>query len=94
MARPMPRLAPVTMATFPASVDMVPLPVHAAVRVAAGSQPPPDAYVAVRDRDHWFYIDDRDRQFKATLALMLQLGRLDAHRPRPAAPPPTLTAGR
>jgi hypothetical protein len=39
--------------------------------------PPPCAYIAVWYRDHWFYIDDRDQESKATLMLMLQLRQLD-----------------
>lgn len=52
------------------------------VRSCAGRKhaPPPSAYVAVRYRDHWFYIDDRDQESKATLLLMLQLRRLDFRR--------------
>jgi hypothetical protein len=43
-------------------------------------KPPACAYAAVWYRDHWFYIDDRDLESKATLLLMLQLRRLDFQR--------------
>lgn len=43
-------------------------------------QPPACAYLAIWYRDHWFYIDDRDHESKATLFLMLQLRRLDFQR--------------
>jgi len=41
---------------------------------------PPQAYVAVRYRDHWYYIDDCDRTTKATFALVFNLSRLDFSR--------------
>jgi len=51
------------------------------VHLCAGHphKPPASAYVAVWYRDHWYYIDDRDLESKATLLLMLQLRRLDFH---------------
>jgi hypothetical protein len=58
-------------------------------------KPPPSAYVAFRYRDHWFYIDDRDRESKATLLLMLRLRRLDFRRQTIGAVPAlTLPIGR
>lgn len=57
--------------------------------------PPPTAYVAVLYRDHWFYIDDRDHDSKATLLLMLQLRRLDFNRQQLGSVPAlTLPVGR
>ncbi|MFO0847685.1 MAG: hypothetical protein U0871_03855 [Gemmataceae bacterium] len=44
---------------------------------ATGHKPPPCARVAVRYRGYWFYIDDRDRDTKATFALLLDLSRLE-----------------
>jgi hypothetical protein len=38
---------------------------------------PEHAYVAVKYRDYWFYVDDRDHESKATFNLMLQLTRID-----------------
>jgi hypothetical protein len=46
------------------------------VYVVSGKEPPPGARVAVCYRDHWFYIDDRDRDTKATFALVLEVSRL------------------
>lgn len=58
-------------------------------------QRPACAYVAVWYRDHWFYIDDRDLESKATLVLMLQLRRLDfARQSVSAVPALTLPVGR
>ena len=42
---------------------------------------PHDAYVAVKYRDYWFYIDDRDQATKQTFSLMMQLIRLDVSSP-------------
>lgn len=58
-------------------------------------KPPPFAYVAVRYRGYWFYIDDRDQESKATLILMLKLRRLDFQRQQIGAIPAlTLPVGR
>ena len=51
------RAAPETVA--PASSAEAPL-----ARIHSGSEPPPDAYVAVRYRNYWFWIDDRDLESK------------------------------
>jgi hypothetical protein len=47
------------------------------VHACQGHKPPTQAYVAVKYRGYWYYIDDRDRASKATFALVLQLSRLD-----------------
>jgi hypothetical protein len=64
------------------------------VHAATGHRPPPHAFVAVRFRDYWFYIDDRDQQSKATFALVLQLSRLDFGRQQRGGPALTLPVGR
>jgi hypothetical protein len=57
--------------------------------------PPACGYVAVYYRDHWFYVDDRDHESKATLLLMLQLRKLDFRRQRVGTVPAlTLPVGR
>jgi hypothetical protein len=43
---------------------------------AAGKKPPAGAHVAVCYRGYWFYIDERDRDTKATFALLVELSRL------------------
>jgi hypothetical protein len=47
------------------------------VHASRGHKPPACAYVAVKYRGHWYYIDDRDAVSKATFSLVLQLSRLD-----------------
>jgi hypothetical protein len=64
------------------------------VHASWGHKPPPTAYVAVRYRGHWYYIDDRDQQSKATFALVLGISRLDFGRIPPGAPFLTLPVGR
>jgi hypothetical protein len=60
-----------------------------------GHKPPPNAYVAVKYRGWWYYIDDSDQATKATFALMLRLSRLDfAHQRVTTGPLLTLPVGR
>jgi hypothetical protein len=64
------------------------------VHSAKGHKPPPCAFIAIRYRGYWFYIDDRDHASKATFSLMLQLMKLDFGNRKPAAPFLTLPIGR
>jgi hypothetical protein len=64
------------------------------VHACQGHKPPASAYVAIKYRGYWYYIDDRDQASKATLSLVLQLMRLDFNNDRPAAPFLTLPIGR
>jgi hypothetical protein len=64
------------------------------VHACAGHTPPKTAYVAVRHRGYWYYVDDRDQASKATLGLVLGISRLDFARQQPAAPFLTLPVGR
>jgi hypothetical protein len=52
------------------------------IHCCRGRKPPPCAYVAVKYRDHWFYIDDRDHASKESFSLVLLLSRLDFKRQR------------
>jgi hypothetical protein len=54
----------------------------------------PCAYAAVRYKDHWFYIDQRDRDSKATFALLLEVSRLELASTESRAPILTLPLGR
>jgi hypothetical protein len=40
------------------------------IRVKYASDPPEDAFAAVRNRDYWFYIDDRDMASKRTFGFL------------------------
>ena len=61
------------------------------VHVCKGHKPPASAYVAVKYRDYWYYIDDADQASKTTLALMIQLSRLDFTRRQRTGGGPFLT---
>jgi hypothetical protein len=63
------------------------------VHVAEGRKPPPCACVAICFRDHWFYIDERDRDTKATFALLVELSRLELGSKAGAVPLFTLPLG-
>jgi hypothetical protein len=65
-----------------------------AVHACLGHKPPPSAFVAVKYRDYWYHIDDRDQQSKATFALVPSLSRLDFARQLPGGPCLTLPVGR
>jgi len=60
---------------------------------AEGKKPPPCASVFVCYRDHWFYIDERDRDTKATFALLVELSRLELGSKAGVAPLFTLPLG-
>jgi hypothetical protein len=64
------------------------------VHACKGHRPPTTAYVAVKSRGYWYYIDDRDQASKATLSLILQLSRLDFRDAKSSGPILTLPVGR
>jgi hypothetical protein len=55
---------------------------------------PKCAYVAVKYRDYWYYIDDRDSDSKVTFTLMTIMTRLDLLGARKGGPALTLPVGR
>jgi hypothetical protein len=55
---------------------------------------PPGALLAVRSRDSWFYIDDRDFRSKATFVLLSQIYALQGVPPATGSPALTLPVGR
>jgi hypothetical protein len=61
------------------------------VHVCKGHKPPASAYIAVKYRGYWYYIDDADQATKTTLALMIQLSRLDFTRRQRTGGGPFLT---
>jgi hypothetical protein len=64
------------------------------VHAHQGHKPPATAFVAIKYRDYWYYIDDRDQPSKETFALLLSLTRLDFGRQQPGGPFLTLPVGR
>ena len=65
------------------------------MHTSQGHKPPPEAYVAVKYRGYWYFIDDRDQASKTTFALVLQLSRIDFAAQEPTGGPfLTLPVGR
>jgi hypothetical protein len=62
------------------------------VAVHTGASPPEGAHVAVRYRDQWFWIDDRDQQSKRTLTFLMMTFSLTEGVPAQAAPVVTIPA--
>jgi hypothetical protein len=60
--------------------------------VRHGSSMPDEAHVAVRYRNQWFWIDDRDRQSKAIFHFLMMMFSLTESAPAQAAPVVTIPA--
>jgi hypothetical protein len=43
------------------------------IRVLASKEKPDDAFVSIRNRDYWFWVDDRDRASKARFTFLMVL---------------------
>jgi hypothetical protein len=63
------------------------------VRSSPETARPPEASVAVRYRDHWFFIDDRDQDTKATFSLLVEVSRLELAGKQGPGPVLTLPVG-
>jgi hypothetical protein len=64
----------------------------ALLRVQPSDSPPEDAHVAVKYRDGWFYIDDRDHDSKAVFNFLMMLFSLTETGAAQAAPIVTVPA--
>jgi hypothetical protein len=64
----------------------------AVLHVHSSESAPKDAHVAVRYRDGWFYIDDRDHQSKAAFNFLMLLFSLTETGTTQAAPIVTVPA--
>jgi len=62
------------------------------VRIYSSTGQPRDAFVSVRYRDHWFFIDDRDLSAKRTFAFMMLLFTLADSGEKEAMPLITIPA--
>jgi hypothetical protein len=60
---------------------------------ARGRHRPEHAFVAVHYAGYWFYIDERDRDSKATFSLLLQMSQVELKKEAGAAPVLTLPVG-
>ncbi|MHC4444699.1 MAG: hypothetical protein ACYTA5_19045, partial [Planctomycetota bacterium] len=63
------------------------------IRIHSQIVPPLNAAVAIRYKDHWFYINEADLQSKATFALLMQMFELQAGKEATVAPVLTLPIG-
>jgi hypothetical protein len=64
----------------------------ALLRVRNGASPPDDAYVAIRYRNQWFWIDDRDPESKRILTFLMMMFSLTEGAPTQSAPVVTVPA--
>ncbi len=63
------------------------------LRVASDASPPANAFVRVRYRGHWFYIDDADLESKTTFGLLTTLFKLQSGDVKSLGPTLTLPVG-
>jgi len=59
------------------------------VRILSGTSAPGDAFAAVKYRDHWYWIDDRDFQSKGVFTFLMVIMTLAEKADK--APPPVVT---
>ncbi len=63
------------------------------ISILSSRGPPEDAFTAVKYRDHWFYIDDRDFRSKRTFAFLMILFSLNETGGRDNLPLVTIPTG-
>jgi len=63
------------------------------LRVRSGSEPPGDAFVAIRNRGAWFWIDESDLKSKRIFSFLMVLLSLSESREEGAGPIVTVGAG-
>jgi hypothetical protein len=63
------------------------------MRIQSGPHPPEDAFVSLRYRDTWFWIDDRDYNSKQAFSFFLLLSSVTDAGPSKGAPVMTIPAG-
>ena len=62
------------------------------VRILSGTSAPADAFVAVKYRDHWHWIDDDDFRSKRMLSFLLVILTLAEKEDKAPAPVVTIPA--
>lgn len=70
------------------AADVVPL-----IRVQSDTEEPADAYVSVRYRDHWFWLDDRDFKSKRMFSFLMFLFSMAETGAPPEKPVLTIPTG-
>jgi hypothetical protein len=77
--------------TFPSHPEPAPGPggLLPLVRILSGASAPGDAFAAVKYRDHWYWIDDRDYRSKGIFTFLIVIMTLAEKDDK--APPPVVT---
>jgi len=70
-----------------------PMALSRLIEIRHGSEPPADAFTAVRYRDLWFWIDDRDFKSKKTFAFLMILFSMTETGGKEGLPLVTIPAG-
>jgi hypothetical protein len=60
--------------------------------IHASSEPPANAYIAARYRDHWFWIDDRDLASKRVFTFLMVFSSIAESGAVPQVPVITIPA--
>lgn len=68
-------------------------PMTPLIRIRSGAERPADAYVSVRYRDHWYWVDDRDLWSKRTFTFLIVLFSLADTGGKESLPLVTIPAG-
>lgn len=66
---------------------------HASLKIYSQKEPPADPFIAVKYRDHWFYIDRTDTTSKRAFSTLLVIYQIQAPSTGTQAPLLTLPAG-
>ena len=77
--------------TYPSSLGPAPGPdtLLPLVRIQSGPSAPGDTFAAVKYRDHWYWIDDRDFRSKSIISFLMVIMTLAEKDEK--APPPVVT---
>ncbi len=63
------------------------------IKVKSSASPPKNAYIRIKYRSHWYYIDDTDLNSKRTFLLLMQLYQLQSKESTTSAPILSLPLG-
>ena len=63
------------------------------IKIQSSEEKPDDAFVSVRYRDHWFYINDRDLRSKRMFSFIMFIFTLVESAPTQKGPGLTLSTG-
>jgi hypothetical protein len=63
------------------------------IRIQSSASPPPDTFVSVRYKNHWYWVDDRDPRSKTLFSFLMFLFSLTETESHESAPIVTIPAG-